>query len=283
MKKQHISLEKLQPTVVAAIHHLMRPLVRVLLLSGVSFQTFCELAKSVYVGVVEEEFRLAYKPQTDSRISLLTGIHRREVNRLRKAPAAEVSLSQRALMSAQLHAIWSGHPEYLDEQGSPVPLPRLASKSESRSFESLVQSISKDFRSRVVLDEWIRQGIVTLDNKDRVHLRADAFVRPQDAEEKLFYFGQNVRDHMAAAVHNLTEGEPPFLERCVFYDKLSAESVRELAEYSQTVGMRALHAVNKRAADLQKRDQGQPGALYRSNFGIYNFSELENGDDKQAI
>lgn len=282
MDNLHISIHKFQPPVVAAISHLLRPLIRLLLTHGIPFQALCELVKSAYVKVVEDEFRLAYKPQTDSRISLLTGIHRREVNRLRKEPATEINLSQHASMSAQLHAIWSGHPDYLDERGLPVPLQRLASKGESRSFESLVQSVSKDFRARVVLDEWIRQGIVTLDNNDRVHLCAEAFIQPQNIEEKYYYFGQNIHDHMAATVHNLIGSEPPFLERCVFYDRLSAESAKELAEYSRTVGMRALQAVNKRAAELQKRDKGQAEAVYRTNFGVYNFYEVEGTDDKPA-
>lgn len=282
MKNQRSSPNRFQPEAVAAISHLLRPLVRLLLTYSISFQTFCELVKSVYVRVVEDEFRLAYKPQTDSRISLLTGINRREVNRLRKEPATGINLSHHASMSAQLHAIWSGDPDYLNTQGQPVPLPRLASKADSRSFESLVQSVSKDFRARVVLDEWIRQGIVTLDNNDRVHLCADAFIQPQGIEEKFYYLGQNIHDHLAATVHNLVESAPPFLERCVFYDKLSAKSAMELAEYSRTVGMRALHAVNKRAAELQKLDQGNPDAVYRANFGIYNFNEVEDTDENQA-
>lgn len=284
MNDQNTAAPENQPPIVAAIRYLLQPLVRLLLSHGISFPTFCDLIKSTYVKVAEEEFRLASKPQTDSRISLLTGIHRREVNRLRNEPATELNLSQHASMSALLLSIWSGNPEYLDEQGLPIPLPRLANKgkSEERSYESLVQSVSKDFRARVVLDEWLRQGIVTLDEDDRVHLSADAFVQPQGIEEKIYYFGQNIHDHLAATVHNLEEGAPPFLERCVFYDKLSAESVRELAGYSRLVGTRTLHAFNKRAAELQKRDQGQPGAEYRVNFGVYNFSEAEAPDENPA-
>jgi hypothetical protein len=268
--------------VLAAIHHLLRPLVRLLLAHGIPFQMFCDMVKSAYVKVAEDECRIDGKQQTDSRISLLTGVQRREVNRLRNEPAERISLPQHASMSALLLAIWSGHPEYQDEQGSPIPLPRLAGKSEGKSFESLVQSISKDFRPRVVLDEWLRQGIITLDSDDRVHLVADAFAQPQDKDEKIFYFGQNIHDHLAATAHNLAGGTPPFLERCVFYDKLSADSVREVADYSRTVGMRALHAVNKRAAELQKRDKRQPDAVHRINFGIYNFSETETSHETHS-
>src|SRR5665647_1633551 len=166
MNNQSTSSTESQPPVVAAIRYLLRPLVRLLLSHGISFPTFCDLVKSTYVKVAETEFRLDSKPQTDSRISLLTGIHRREINRLRNEAVTEINLSQHASMSALLFTIWSGHPEYLDEQGLPIPLPRLASKGDKRSFESLVQSVSKDFRARVVLDEWLRQGVITLDSED---------------------------------------------------------------------------------------------------------------------
>lgn len=282
MTNQSISENSFPPAFLAALRHLLRPLVRLLLTHGVSYQVFSELVRSAYVRVVEEDFRLADKPQTDSRVSLLTGLHRREVSRLRKETTSEINLPQHASVSAQVHAIWSGNPEYVDKKGAPIALPRLASKTGGLSFESLVQSVSKDFRPRVVLDEWIRQGVVSLDDSDRVHLRADAFVPPRDMDEKLYYFGQNIHDHLAATVHNLTEGSSPFLERCVFYDRLTAESVNELAGYSRTVGMRALHAVNKRAAELQKHDEGLPSAGYRTNFGVYHFSEAENTGEVRA-
>jgi len=282
MNNQDTSGTEPQTPVVAAIRYLLRPLVRLMLSHGISFPAFCDLVKSSYVKVSEAEFRLDAKPQTDSRISLLTGIHRREVNRLRNEAVTEIDLPQRASMSALLLTIWSGHPEYLDGQGMPIPLPRLASKGEGQSFEALVQSVSKDFRARVVLDEWLRQGLVTLDKDDNVHLATDAFVQPQDIEEKIYYFGQNIHDHLAATVHNLAGNAPPFLDRCVYYDKLSADSIGELAEYSRTVGMRALHSINKRAAELQKRDGGNANAVYRTNFGVYNFSEVEVKNETQS-
>jgi len=278
LKSQSNSAPDTQSPIISAIRHILRPLIRLLLSHGISFQVFGELVKSAYVKVAETEFRLASKQQTDSRLSLLTGIHRREINRLRKEPVTEINLSQYSSMSALLLTIWSGTPEYLDKQSLPVPLPR-ASKDGGPSFDSLVQSVSKDFRARVVLDEWLQQGIVTLDEDDRVHLAPDAFVQPHDLEEKIFYFGQNIHDHLAATVQNLAGNYPPFLERCVYYDKLSADSANELAKYSRLLGMRALHAVNKRAVELQKRDQGKLDAIFRTNFGVYNFSEAEATDE----
>jgi hypothetical protein len=264
---------------VSALSRVLKPLIRLLLSYGVRYQTFCDLVKHIYIDVAEDEFKLANKAQTDSRISLLTGVHRRDVNRLRnESPTANV-LPLPASMSAQALALWSGNSEYLDAQGMPLPLPRLESKGGERSFEALVRSISKDFRSRVVLDEWLRQGIATLDDQDNVHLAADAFVSPQGFEEKVFYFGQNIHDHLAATVYNLTQDAQPFLERCVYYDNLTAQSVKEYERVARMAGMRALHSVNRHAVELQKRDAGKPDAIHRTNFGVYNYSETGHGDD----
>lgn len=267
---------------VAALRRVLRPLIRLLLLHGIRFQALCDLIKSTYIQVAEEEFRLDSKAQTDSRISLLTGVHRRDVKRLRNESLAVSSLSLQASLSAQLLAMWSGHTEYLDSQGVPLPLPRLASKGGEHSFEALVRSVSKDFRARVVLDEWLRQGIASLDEQDNVHLAADAFVSPQGIEEKIFYFGQNIHDHLAATVHNLSGIATPFLERCVYYDNLTAESIKEYERVAKSAGMRALHTVNRHAIELQKRDMGNSDAVYRANFGIYNFSEVDRGGDTHA-
>ena len=282
MSQQNHSAGELPAPLLGALRRILRPLIRLLLAHGIRFQAFCDLVKSAYIEVAENEFKLEDKPQTDSRISLLTGVHRRDVKRLRDNPETASSVSPQASLSAQLLARWSGKPEHLDPQGAPLPLPRLASKGGERSFEALVQSVSKDFRSRVVLDEWLRQGIATLDEHDNVHLAAEAFVSPQGIEEKIFFFGQNIHDHLAATVHNMAGIAPPFFERCVYYDKLSPDSVRELARLTETIGMKALHNVNRRAIELQKKDEGREDAVQRTNFGIYNFSEIGSGDEKAA-
>lgn len=282
MNEQRQFAGKLPAPLVAALRRVLRPLIRLLLSHGIRYQTFCDLAKSTYIQVAEEEFRLDRKIQTDSRISLLTGVHRRDVHRLRNEALTASSLPLQASMSAQLLAMWSGRTEYLDPQGVPLPLPRLASKGGDHSFEAMVRSVSKDFRARVVLDEWLQQGIATLDEHDNVHLATDAFVSPQGFEEKSFYFGQNIHDHISATVHNLAGVMPPFLERCVYYNNLTAESVKEYERIARTAGMRAIHTVNRHAIELQKLDAGKPDAVFRTNFGIYNFSEIDRGDDADA-
>jgi hypothetical protein len=259
--------------VVSALQRILRPFVRFLLTQGITFTYLTDLLKSAYVSVAAEEFGLDGKKQTDSRISLLTGVHRKDVKRLAHETTSGSAPPPNVSLGAQLVARWVSRPEFLDENGQPLPLPRLASDGGARSFEGLVASVSKDIRSRVVLDEWLRMRVARIDAQDRVCLNVAAFIPENGFTEKLFFFGQNLHDHMAAAVHNLSGPGQPFIERSVYYDELSPASIRELADLSAELGMQALQTINRRAMELERGDaENKRPADLRMNFGIYFYS-----------
>jgi Family of unknown function (DUF6502) len=264
---------------VRALRHVLRPMVRLMLVHGVTYPYLSNLLKGLFVEVADKEFRLHEKPPTDSRVSLLTGVHRKDVSRLRGEMASEAELVPPVVsLGAHLVAKWLGSPQYLDSEGSPLPLQRFASDGGEQSFEALVASVNSDIRSRVVLDEWLRLGVVHLDDDKRVCLNTEAFVPAEGFEEKLFYFGHNLHDHAAAAAHNLIGGNAPFLERSLHYDELSAESVAKLRKQAEQAGMRALLAVNQNAMKLEQQDieaaQSDPhNKQQRITFGIYFYTE----------
>jgi hypothetical protein len=274
---------KLASPVISALRRILRPLVRLLLTHGVTYPLITDIVKETYVDVARREFRLSGKRQTDSRISLLTGVHRKDVKRLieegDRGGAGPVGVS----LGAALVARWLGAPELSDAQGEPLPLPRLASDGGRISFEALVESVSKDIRSRVILDEWLRVGVVQLDRQDRVVLNPNALAPTRDFGEKLQFLQGNVHDHLAAAVHNLAGGMPPMLERSVFYDQLSAHSVAELRNLANEVAMQAIQALNRRAIELEHEDLVQSRqADQRINFGAYFFHGAREEDPREA-
>lgn len=261
-------------SLIAALRSALYPLVRLMLARGLTYQFLADLLKEVFVEVSDREFKLGDKPQTDSRISLLSGVHRKDVRRLRREPDDKDEAMPRAVsLGAQLAAAWTGLPQYLDEDGRPCPLPRFARKGGEVSFEGLVESVSKDIRPRAVLDEWLRLGVVRIDDEERVVLNADAFIPQYGFDEKAFYFGHNLRDHAAAAVHNLLEEGAPLMERSVHYDALSPASVEALRALVEKDGMKALKSINREAMRLEESDAAGSAPKERITFGIYFFSE----------
>src|SRR5262245_35350401 len=183
-------------SLITALRHLLRPLVRLLVARGFTYPMLADLLKQTYVDVADRDFRLGGEPPTDSRVSLISGVHRKDVRRLRgAAPPDEESVPESVALGAQLASAWTTRREFLDAKGRPRRLARLASQGGKRSFEGLVASVSRDIRARSVLDEWLRLGVVELDKDDHVVLRAASFVPARGFDEKAFYFGHNLHDH----------------------------------------------------------------------------------------
>ncbi len=264
-------------SLIRALEKLLRPLVKLLLSRGITYPVFCQWLKNLYIEVAEQDFAIPGKKQTDSRINLLTGIHRKDVKRIRNQQRDQSEPPAAVTFGALLVSRWTGLPRYLDQDGHPLPLPRHSENTDQPSFEELVSSVNKDIRPRVVLDEWLRLGIVQMQD-DIISLNTEAFIPEKGFDELAFYFGNNLRDHIAAAAHNLSGHEKRFLERSVYYDKLSPESVRELEALAEEQGMVALQRVNRYALELQQRDAGQEASNERINFGIYFFNEKVDHD-----
>jgi len=110
-------------------------------------------------------------------------------------------------------------------------------------------------------------------------LNSEAFVPTQGLDEKAFFFGMNVSDHINAVSHNLIGNTPSFFDRCVYYDGLSENSIRELRDLTEELGMETLKKLNARADALKKRDNEQGGGDQRMNMGMYTWHEKTPAED----
>jgi len=270
------------PALTQALHRLLRPLVHALIAKGITFPSLSRLLKQIYVEVARDEFPVPGRTQTDSRISLLTGVHRKDIKALRERQRGGDAPSPVLSRNAHLIALWTGAPDYIDGRGRPRPLPRQRKKDGGPSFEGMVASVSTDIRARAVLDEWVRRGLARVDEDDLVHLDMAAFVPSAEFADLAYYFGRNLHDHIAAASHNLLGDGPAMLERAVYYENLRPRSAEELAEFSRELGSDALVKVNQKAFELAERDKDAGDATRRMTFGVYFFTGPDNDQDGEA-
>jgi hypothetical protein len=257
---------------VQPLARLLRPLVRLLIHAGLTYPALCDLLRTLYVAVAEQDFRLADKSQTDSRISLITGIHRKEVRRLRGTKLEPLTSPDSLSLGARIIALWVGSPHFLDETGRPRRLPRTAADAALPSFDSLVEAVTTDMRPRAFLDEWLRQGLVRVDDDGHLVLDETAYL-PSAPAERLFYFGRNLHDHIAAATGNVM-GEKPLLDRSVHYDGLSEAAARRFELAAKDAAMQALLQTNAEALKLVETDT-KSDSTWRANLGVYFYLEPE--------
>jgi hypothetical protein len=262
-----------RPAVVSALRRMLRPIVRLLLNNGITFPYLGDLLKLIYVETAEREFGLGTRHLTDSRITLLTGVHRKDVRRLRHEGPAEVPPTSDLTLGTRIVARWLGDLSYLDPAGTPRPLPRTPHKGGAESFAALVEKVSKNVRPRSVLDELVRLGVVEVDIDDRVHLVTRGFVPGKELDAKAFYFGEAMHDHLAAAVDNLGGSKPAWLERSVYYDELSPAAVQQLTEKSETLSMQVLQEINRDGMALEASDPPLPEQRMRMRLGVYFYAE----------
>lgn len=266
----------------AAIRSILKPLARALIRHGVTAPAVYRLLKQAYVEVAAEEFGLDGAPPTDSRISVLTGVHRRDVKALREAePDDDAGARRKISVVSLVIGRWLASPETTDAGGAPIPLPR--SGDAHPNFEDLVVSVSKDVRPRTVLDELVNQELATIGEAaegELVTLRPDAIIGPADLEQRMHFFAANLCDHIAAAAANLSDG-PTFMERAVYYNRMTPDSVDSLEEAARSVGNDALIELNRRAHAMQLQDAASPDGIERFRFGVYFYRVVETPSDAQ--
>ena len=270
---------------VKALQRLLRPLVRIMIAQGVTYPYLTRLLKPVFVEVAEQEFPLDGKPQTDSRLSLLTGVHRKDVKQFRGGGPEVHEPPSLVSLNGQMITLWMGSDRFRDAEGNPKPLVSHGENENEASFEELVRTVSKDIRSRAVLDEWLRLELAQIDESGHINLNVDAFIPADDFDDLAYYFGRNLHDHIAAGAHNLSGNTPALLERSVYYDKLTPATVASLREMAHKIAMDGHITINEEALRLANEDEGKSDASQRMNFGSYFYtgvddSEPEEGDER---
>lgn len=232
-----------QNIVSAAIVKILRPLVRILLRSNIPFGAFADLAKRVYVDMATEEFALPGRKQTTSRVSILTGLSRKEVKRVRQLPqTTDAAFVERYNRGARVISGWIRDRRFADERGRPALLPV---EGRGTSFNRLVKIYSGDVPARAVLDELLRVGAVERVPDGRVRLLTRAYIPGTDESGKISILGTDVSALLRTIDHNLQcSPEEARFQRKVFYDNLPEEALPELRKLANRQGQRLLERLD---------------------------------------
>ncbi len=246
---------------------LMVPVVRWLLRHGVSYSAFADLLKGVFVQVAREELEAGAIRPTHSALSVLSGVHRKDVRLL--VDAAPTDGAPRSIpLASQLFTRWLTDPACRGADGLPAALPR---SGEAPSFEALARSLSTDVHPRTLLDELTRLGLVRLDG-DSVIPESASFVPAAGLAEMTALFSANAADHLAAAVHNLTETGPKFLEQSLFANGLSEASTQLIGQTARNAWKRTFDELAAQTRARLEADKNTPDN-FRIRCGVYFYSE----------
>lgn len=174
--------DKLKKQVLGSFRLVLRPIVKILLRYDIGFSEFAEVVKTAYVDVGSSEFGIRGRPTNISRVSVMTGLTRKEVRRLRtKIESGEESVSVKSTPITEILRRWHSEDEYLDSRGRPLSLP-FAGKT--GSFSSLVKRFGGDVPAGAMRTELKRVGSVDEGEEGQLTVKLRSFW-PADETGKL--------------------------------------------------------------------------------------------------
>ena len=261
--------------VVRCVLATIRPMIRWLIRHGVTFPEFADRAKRIFLEEAKAELLASRpKPPTDSALSLLSGVHRRDIREFRAIDALggmKPSPIESFGVASQVFARWVTDPNYLDQHGEPLTLERQNSKS----FDHLVLLVSADVSPKSVLEQLHRLGIVRIDADDLIHCEANSFVPRAGLAQMGHDISMTLRDHIQSCIDNV-EGRANWLEQCIYVDSISSESAHILHTAAAKIWRQNHQDLMRLAQERFEIDQASAtDTSQRARLGMFYFNERQ--------
>jgi hypothetical protein len=238
------------------LDRLLVPLARLILARGGTYGLVEDHVKAAFLTAARQS---AGPGVTDSRLSVMTGLQRRDIARLAALPLAPDAAPPTHL--ARLVMLWADDPAY---RGADLPR-----HGPAPSFDALARQVRRDVHPRTLADQLVAAGTVA-DEGDHLRLIRTSHQPEVGSPDQLAYLAANLGDHLATAVANVLD-DPRRLDRAAHANRLSPGAVAELSALWQDLAMAALHRIAARAEELQ---QDSPGtARFRAGAYVHDAEE----------
>ena len=219
---------------------LVRPVVKFCLRFGIKLQDLLECCKAAFVDIAEEQIVKEQEQVTDSRISVMTGVHRRDVKRLREE---DTKFDRQEGLLMRIVGQWRSDPQFVTKAKKPRV---LTYGTEDSEFHALVGTVSRDLNPATVLFELDRVGAIEKTNKG-LRLGVESYVPAGDAESGFKILANDSEDLAKAVEENVfRENEIPNLHARTEYDSIRSEHEPEIRRWFVREG----HLLHQRARNF---------------------------------
>ena len=259
----------------AAYSKLLRPLIRILLRYGVSYAEFSEVVKTGFVTVAAQEFRVPGKKMSKARIAIVTGLTRKEVQRLSSGDQEErFTLKTNLSRITRVLSGWHTDPDYTGPYGMPLEVRYDSDVPNDCTFVRLVQQYSGDMTPRAMLDELLRVGAVVETDQNWFKVVRREYVPEALAPDFLARLGRGVHDFVHTLEENMLKPSTHVgrFERTVRPDAGLDE--RNLAAFDSFIREKCQGLLEEIDNWLSKFDPPDPkkgDKVLQTGVGIYHF------------
>ncbi len=259
-----------QTALLHACQALLKPIASFLMKCGMTWREFADISKSVFVEVAGADYGIKSRPTNVARVSLLTGISRKEVKRQREllaqpqpveAPVSKASDATRVLSG------WHQDSVFHNTDGQPKTL-RL--EGEGASFAELCRRYAGDIPMTTMLKELRRTGAVAETEPGKLAVEQRYYMPAHFDPQWILSAGSAFADLGDNLNHNLTAGgDTPsrFLGRAMD-PTIDAAAIPEFREFIESLGQSFLEQVDDWLAEHRSKDGGN-GRQVRLGVGLF--------------
>ena len=252
----------------AALRLLIRPVARFLLRAGVTWQELASVVKAAYVEVATEDFGIRGRPTNISRVAILTGLTRKEVRRLRNLlEEADPKIFSRMNSATRVLSGWHQDEEFLDADGSPLPLPATGGNG---SFASLCSKYSGGVATATMLKELKHVGAVAEDKDGKVTVKMRTYMPTMQDPARMLSSGSVLEDMGYTVAYNLRrdENDPGRFERRATNTRMPVKALPEFRAFIEQEGQAFLERVDAWLTEHEAKD-GDESKTIRLGMGAY--------------
>lgn len=204
---------------------IIRPVARFCIKHSFTIKELLEGAKIAMLEVATEELEKAGEKVNISRLSVVTGIHRRDVMRLSREGD---NLGESQNLISRILGQWEQDPRFLTGGGVPRVLSAEGDQSE---FKTLVELVSKDLNPGTVLFQLERTGLVERTSRGLKLIRKVQSLQ-NDIDAGYQLLAGDIEELSLAVQENLEASLPvPHLHARTEYDNIFASDLPEIRDW----------------------------------------------------
>lgn len=259
----------------AAYSKLLRPLIRILLRHGVTYAEISEVVKTVFVMIAAQEFQVPGKKMSKARIAIVTGLTRKEVQRISSIDQEGIfNLKTNLSRIGRVLSGWHTDPDFTGPYGMPLEVRYDSDVPNDATFVRLVQQYSGDMTPRAMLDELLRVGAVVETDQNWYKAIRREYVPQTLAPDFLERVGRGVHDFIHTVEENIqrTGKDPGRFERTV--RPAAGMRQQDLPLFDAYVRQRCqalLEDIDNWLTKLDEPNSKKGDRVVHTGVGIYHF------------
>jgi len=255
---------------------IFRPLVRILLRHDVSYKTCADWLRWCYADVAYQDFALPGRKQSKSRVAVLTGLTRVDVNQLlAQQPPDSVPQQEQYHRAGLVLTGWANDPEF-SVDGKPMQRLPFEADDGAPSFSKLVSGHSGGAPARAVLDELERNGAVRVLADRTIELVRTRYISRPAATDINYaeIFGMSCGDLIETIGYNWApENDDKRLQLLVYnrsiHPKLVGPARNRIESAARELAEQVDHWLYEFEKESEKLSQHDESAKTRLGLGLY--------------